>query len=341
MELSWAIKRFNELQTAELYELLDLRIKVFVVEQNCPYPETDGKDYYSTHVFGRDGDGRVLVCLRVVDPGIVSPEPVIGRVATATSLRGKGFGHMIMNRAMGWIKQQFGEVPVRLSAQEHLSGFYNKHGFGSISDIYLEDDIPHVEMLYIPGNDIPLVENRVQSRRMQLAEFWEYFDQAKTDFLGELNNWPPDYFETKPFGEGWNAAQVLEHIVDAESGTLAYMRKKTQANASELPYLSKEERENAHRLVKRLYSTERYGAPQGMSEPAGKNTFEELAGRWKELRAEYRQFIASLPAEYYGKFIFRHPFTGPMGLEETLKFLTAHIVHHRHQADRILAKIQE
>jgi ElaA protein len=341
MELSWAIKRFNELHAAELYELLDLRIKVFVVEQNCPYPETDGKDYFATHIFGRDGDGRVMACLRIVDPGIIAAEPMIGRIATAIPMRGRGIGHMIMTRAMSWIKNQYGDVPVGLSSQDHLSGFYNKHGFGAVSDIYLEDGIPHVEMIYRPGNTIPLVENRIQARRLQLAELWEFFDQAKSDFLRELEIWPPDFFEARPPGEGWNAAQVLEHIIESEFGTLSYIRNKTQNTPSELLYLSKDERENAHRLVKRLYSTERYGTPQGIREPEGKKTYEELAGSWKELRSEYRQFIASLPVEIYGKFIFRHPIAGPMGLEETLKFLTAHILHHRHQLERILAKLQE
>lgn len=128
------------------HNLLALRIHVFVVEQNCPYPEIDGKDPHCFHVFG-EIDGEVVAVARIVPPGLSYAEVAIGRVATAQNYRGKGLGVELMNQSLNHIKNIYGSVPVRISAQSYLEQFYLNLGFKPTGKSYLEDGIPHLEML--------------------------------------------------------------------------------------------------------------------------------------------------------------------------------------------------
>lgn len=147
--IQYALKSFDALTIQEFHDLVSLRIEIFVVEQNCPYQELDGKDLKSWHVLGTE-DGKLVATARILPPGLSYPEVSIGRVAMASSQRKKGEGHLLMKFCMLAIIKQFGRVPVRLSAQEHLLAFYEKHEFKSTGKTYLEDGIPHVEMLYLP-----------------------------------------------------------------------------------------------------------------------------------------------------------------------------------------------
>lgn len=334
MEVSWTTCRLNEMSAEELYALLNLRIAVFVVEQNCPYLETDGKDQFSTHLFAREADGSVAACLRIVDPGISYDEVSIGRVATSANARGKGLGHELMLRAMRYIEVHFGPVNVRISAQEYLRNYYATYGFAAVSDVYLEDDIPHVEMLYRPSHPKPFKDNLAHSRRMQLASMWEDFEQAKAGMILYLEEWDSEKLVFSK-GQSWTALQIVRHIMDSERGTLTYILKKTQNEPNELPYLTIDERKAGQKLIKRLHSEERYAAPTGLENPSIETDLFSLIAQWAELREEYRLFFAGLSSQYYGKFIFRHPFAGPLGMEEVLGFLTGHIRHHMHQLRRI------
>ncbi|MGV3630361.1 MAG: GNAT family N-acetyltransferase [Bacteroidota bacterium] len=141
------VKAFQDLSVQEFHDILQLRIAVFVVEQNCPYPELDGKDPLSFHIAGRDSGGKVIAAARVLPPGISYEEVSIGRVSSAPAFRGKGVGHPLMEAALAFIERQFGPVPIRISAQAYLLQFYEKHGFVSTGKEYLEDDIPHIEMV--------------------------------------------------------------------------------------------------------------------------------------------------------------------------------------------------
>lgn len=153
MNLSWQFKYYTELTTNEFHDIIALRLKVFVVEQNCPYLDLDGKDKKSYHLICRDGYGRVVATARILPPGLSYPEVAIGRVVTDESVRGQGAGHELMRQCMRFIVEEFGAAaPVRLSAQKHLEGFYASHGYVSTGKEYLEDGIPHVEMLYTPNN---------------------------------------------------------------------------------------------------------------------------------------------------------------------------------------------
>ena len=148
--MNFQIKYFNELSLIEFHDLIELRIKTFVVEQNCSYLELDGKDKISYHVICRNGVGNVIATARILPSGISYKEVSIGRVVTDISIRGNGEGHLLMKECMKFILAEFGPVPIRISAQKHLEKFYNAHLFFSTGKDYLEDEIPHVEMLYMP-----------------------------------------------------------------------------------------------------------------------------------------------------------------------------------------------
>ena len=148
MIVDWQIKHFSEISTAEFHDLIALRIKIFVVEQNCPYQDIDGKDKKAYHLIGRDGHGNIVATARILPKGISYQEVAIGRVAIDESARKKGNGHVLMEKCMKYIHDEFGAVNIRISAQSHLEYYYQKHGFQSTGKAYLEDDIPHVEMLF-------------------------------------------------------------------------------------------------------------------------------------------------------------------------------------------------
>jgi ElaA protein len=150
--MNFEIKTFDSLSLHEFHDLVALRIQVFIIEQNCPYQDLDGKDKKSFHLIGRDKEGVIKATARILPAGISYPEVAIGRVVVDPSERGTGAGHALMRSCMEFIENQFGKVLVRLSAQSHLEKFYNQHQFISTGKEYLEDGIPHVEMLYLPKN---------------------------------------------------------------------------------------------------------------------------------------------------------------------------------------------
>ena len=149
-QITWSILAFEDLAVRQLFELLQLRCRVFVVEQNCPYLDPDHKDPESFHVLGYNENGELAAVSRIIPPGISYPEVSIGRVVVAGNFRGMGIGHEMNRRCMMFIRERYGDVAVRLSAQQHLSDFYQTHGFRIVSAPYDEDGIPHVEMLYLP-----------------------------------------------------------------------------------------------------------------------------------------------------------------------------------------------
>ncbi len=142
------VKHYSDLSLDEFHDILQLRINVFVVEQNCPYPELDGKDKFAFHLFLLDEiTNKICACARILPQNISYPEVSIGRVASDTSRRGEGIGQELMRQILLFISDKFGAVPIRISAQKYLVKFYESFGFISTGKEYLEDDIPHVEML--------------------------------------------------------------------------------------------------------------------------------------------------------------------------------------------------
>ena len=145
MELN--IKEFKELSNFELYKIIQVRINVFVVEQNCSYEECDDKDLKSYHLFYQDNE-TIAAYLRIIPAGISYSEPSIGRVLVKKEYRRQGLASEMMKKAVEFIKENFNSDSIRISAQKYLMDFYQDLGFKRVSEEYLEDDIPHYEMLY-------------------------------------------------------------------------------------------------------------------------------------------------------------------------------------------------
>jgi len=140
------IKAFNELTLNSLYEVLQLRAEVFVVEQNCPYQDVDGKDQKAMHILGYHKE-QLVAYTRVFKPGYYFDNASIGRVVVKENARQYGFGKDIMKASIAFIEDTLDLSTIELSAQTYLKKFYNDLGFQEIGEGYLEDDIPHIRMI--------------------------------------------------------------------------------------------------------------------------------------------------------------------------------------------------
>lgn len=145
MNIEWKIKAFENLTVKELYAILQLRSKIFVVEQNCVYQDLDGKDEKALHVFGIF-EGQIVACARLLKQGISYKNASIGRVVVDVNFRSQKWGHNLMQESIAGIKTHFNETKITISAQFYLKKFYETHGFIQNSEIYLEDGIPHIQM---------------------------------------------------------------------------------------------------------------------------------------------------------------------------------------------------
>lgn len=145
--ITWTVKHFDDLTPRELHECLRLRSEVFAVEQNCVYCDPDSADLESHHLMGRM-DGTLVAYVRVVRPSVKYEEPSIGRVVTSLSVRRTGLGKLLMSVAIEATNRLFPNQDIRISAQEYLLGFYSDLSFESIGESYIEDHIPHREMLW-------------------------------------------------------------------------------------------------------------------------------------------------------------------------------------------------
>lgn len=146
MSLQWKIKAFDALSVHELYDLLRLRSEIFVVEQNCVYLDLDGKDKVALHLIG-EYEGKIVAHARLFKPGISFDNASIGRVVVDANYRTKKWGHELMREAIAGIVSQYKETAITIGAQLYLKKFYESHGFVQTSEMYLEDDIPHIEMI--------------------------------------------------------------------------------------------------------------------------------------------------------------------------------------------------
>ncbi|MBB6005076.1 GNAT family N-acetyltransferase [Arcicella rosea] len=148
MNIHWYLKHFRDLTTIELYQILQLRNEVFIVEQNCPFQDLDDKDLISFHFIGFDTSSQKIVAYtRLIAPGISYEEASIGRVVTSPLARGGGFGKTLMFKSIEMMEEIFAGSPIRIGAQLYLKQFYESFGFQQVSEIYLEDGIEHIEML--------------------------------------------------------------------------------------------------------------------------------------------------------------------------------------------------
>lgn len=146
MEITWVVREFAELSSMELYQILQLRIHVFMLEQECLYDECDNKDLKGKHLMGMMDD-EVVAYARLLHPNVTYKEPCISRVVVKPSKRHLKLGTLLMQNAISNMHKYFPTAAIRISAQAHLQAFYENVGFVRVSaEPYLEDNIPHVEM---------------------------------------------------------------------------------------------------------------------------------------------------------------------------------------------------
>ena len=146
MQLNWILKKFDELTPFELYSIMQLRNEVFVVEQNCVYQDADDKDQQSLHLCGWDEE-KLVAYTRIIPQGISYTEASIGRVVTSPAYRKTGAGRLLMQESIGRTFSQFNCPAIKIGAQLYLKKFYQSLGFVQSSEEYLEDGIPHIEMI--------------------------------------------------------------------------------------------------------------------------------------------------------------------------------------------------
>ena len=147
MTLTWTLKPFDELILTELYELLRLRVAVFVVEQNCVFQDIDRQDMDAHHLLGYNEAGELAAYARLFAVGKCYPEAAsIGRVIVAQPFRQYGLGRELMRQALAHSDALFGPQPNKMGAQQHLEAFYNEFGYEQCGPMYVEDGIPHIPM---------------------------------------------------------------------------------------------------------------------------------------------------------------------------------------------------
>lgn len=150
--MDWKIKTFDELTAKELYDILQQRCDIFVVEQTCPYPDIDGADLKTWQLFAYAEDGTLAASMRLLPAGVTYDAFAMGRVAVARQFRGHGIAREMMEKAIAFARNELGEKLIKIGAQEYLLSFYSSLGFRPISEVYLEDGIPHIDMeLQIPA----------------------------------------------------------------------------------------------------------------------------------------------------------------------------------------------
>lgn len=145
--IHWQALPFQQLSTYQLYELLKLRVDIFVVEQQCPYPELDDKDTKDgvVHLIGTR-DSTIVAYARLLPKRLSYEDVSIGRIVIKASERGSRLGHKLLNTALEQCQKRWPGQSITIGAQKHLEGFYVQHGFLPVSESYLEDGIPHIDM---------------------------------------------------------------------------------------------------------------------------------------------------------------------------------------------------
>ncbi|MBU3159598.1 GNAT family N-acetyltransferase [Clostridium frigoris] len=145
--LNWQLKKFEEVKSEEIYNILKIRNEVFIVEQQCAYQDCDDKDKKSYHLYLQE-EGEIISYLRILEKGISFDEVSIGRVLVNKNYRFKGIARAMMLKAIEFIEQSLSEAVIKIQAQAYLVDFYVSLGFKETSNEYLEDNIPHIDMLY-------------------------------------------------------------------------------------------------------------------------------------------------------------------------------------------------
>lgn len=144
--MMWKVQKFEELTVKQLYTYLQFRVNVFIVEQQCPYPELDGYDEEAFHLAYIENE-KLLAYARILPEGVKYNRVSIGRVIVNQEVRGRGIAKELMKQSLSFIQQKWPQQEVQLQAQTHLRDFYGSFGFEAVSEDYDEDGIPHVDMV--------------------------------------------------------------------------------------------------------------------------------------------------------------------------------------------------
>ncbi len=149
LDIKWDVKLFQKLSPSQLFDVLQLRVNVFVVEQQCAYPELDEYDCHAEarHLSGSNEAGQLMAYARILPPGSRYPNVNLGRFVVRKDARGQGVGHQLLREALKEIQGRWPGNDIRISAQDYLQKFYEQYGFLRVSDVYLEDGIPHIDMV--------------------------------------------------------------------------------------------------------------------------------------------------------------------------------------------------
>lgn len=150
--LRWRFAPFDKLTPREVHDLYQARIEVFVIEQDCPFQDVDGADPLCWHLLGFAPGGELDAYCRLVPQGVKFAEPSIGRVLTSSRVRGTGAGRVLMREALERAEGLWPGRPIRIGAQHRLERFYEEFGFACVSELYVEDGIPHIEMLRVAAS---------------------------------------------------------------------------------------------------------------------------------------------------------------------------------------------
>ena len=145
--MNWTLKSFDELTVSEFHDFIQLRLDIFVVEQDCPYLDLDGKDEIAYHLFATTDQGKTVAYTRLFAPGDYYDEAAIGRVVVHQDFRKDGLGFELMSRSIKEIESLFKTKTIRIGAQQYLKKFYESLGFVSTVHEYMEDGIPHMYMM--------------------------------------------------------------------------------------------------------------------------------------------------------------------------------------------------
>lgn len=167
---------------------------------------------------------------------------------------------------------------------------------------------------------------------------WLQIEEAKARFLAYLENWDKDRLQASP-DSCWSALQIVEHLITSETGTLEYLKKKTQTAPELMHPAGQAEAQAARKLSLALKSDERWKAPDILPQPSGNFPMSMLQAAWSDLRVQWKAFLDELPADYYDKQVFKHPLAGRLNMEQTLDFVCHHIDHHVHQLRRLAQKV--
>jgi ElaA protein len=326
--VNWTETNWKDWKASTMYAALRLRSDVFVVEQDCVYPDLDDKDPQSIHLVALALEAQpgqsALATVRMVPPGVSYAEPSIGRVVTAHSERGSGLGRELMQRAIRICQRRWPGQAVRISAQQYLIQFYQNLGYSCTGEGYLEDGIPHIEMIR-PAEDL---------------NFWQEQHRAAVErFRLALDSVPADALRRS--SHDWGAAEVIQHLHLSEQGMWRYLVKKSKAQWSELPQSDLASDQAGMELIRALLSDRRWKDPTGglISPDLNGVNLEDSLSDWlktqDEMWHQLKEFYQDLG--WWTIKLFRHPVAGYLSLSDTFAFANAHIDHHIKQLDRLQA----